>query len=42
MESIKEITDKYSFDNENMNEYIKRISTGTKTISYDEYMNLRD
>jgi len=42
MERIKEITDRYSFDNESMNEYIARISTGKKTIYYDEYINQRD
>jgi len=31
-----------NFDNETMEQYIVRISTGTHTISFDEYMNIRD
>jgi len=42
MESIKQITDRYSHDDESMNEYISRISTGKQTISFVEYMNQRD
>lgn len=31
-----------TLDNESTEEYIKRISTGIKTITHDEYMNIRD
>jgi len=31
-----------TFDDETMEQYIARISTGTHTISFDEYMNQRD
>ncbi len=29
-------------DNETIEQYITRISTGVKTISHEDYMNMRD
>lgn len=31
-----------NIDDETMEQYIARISTGIKTISHEEYMNKRD
>ena len=31
-----------NIDNETIEQYLARISTGVKTISHEDYMNLRD